>query len=254
MYPLNVALAMFGSMLFGSLAGKLAQRWLPDHHFSNPTKRAVRLTAGLIVTLSALVISLMVSSAKTSFDAKRSELNEISANLVLLDRTLALYGPETQPIRDRLRREVAARIAKLWPEEAGRIPEEFRNTDPVNLEGVEAEVVALVPRNDAQRQFKSDALQVNWSLAHARWILDVQTHEPSVPKAFLFVLAFWLMFVFAAFSFQSTWNSTVAAAYAFSALAVSCSVYLILELDSAYYGLIRLSSSPMFEALSRLGK
>ncbi|HQR39842.1 MAG TPA: hypothetical protein PLF26_15750, partial [Blastocatellia bacterium] len=91
-------------------------------------------------------------------------------------------------------------------------------------------------------------------LSHSRLLLDVQYREPSIPKAFLVVLNFWLIVVFGAFSLLAPRNTTVTSALLVCAVAVSCALFLILELETPYNGIIKLSRAPMTEALSRLGK
>ena len=72
---------------------------------------------GLIATMSALVLGLLISSAKSSFDLENSGIQQGAANIIQLDRVLAHYGPETKEIRERFRRVVAFRIRLTWPEE-----------------------------------------------------------------------------------------------------------------------------------------
>lgn len=252
--PLNVSLIVLGSMFLGVLLGWLLRPLLPEHHFLEGTTESVKLSVGLIVTLSALVISLMVSSAKNSFDSKTAELNEISSNIVMLDRTLAQYGPETEEARAKIRSEVEARIHKIW-ENGGLTPQTVPdNEHTANIEGVQNLIVNLAPKTDAQRLLQSQALSINQELSHSRWLLDVQYREPSIPKAFLVVLNFWLIVVFGAFSLLAPRNTTVTSALLVCAVAVSCALFLILELETPYNGIIKLSSAPMTEALSRLGK
>lgn len=88
---------------------------LPEHHVSPESKDVVKLGMGLIATLAALVLGLLIASAKSSFDAQRTGLQQLAANLVLLDRALTRYGPETKDAREALRRLVASTIERLGP-------------------------------------------------------------------------------------------------------------------------------------------
>src|SRR5208337_3434258 len=112
----NIALISAGCIFGGVLLGLLLRSLLPDHHLSNDSKDTVKLGAGMIATLSALVLGLLVSSAKSSFDTVSAEITQGGTKIILLDRVLANYGPETKAVREQLRRVVAAGIETIWPE------------------------------------------------------------------------------------------------------------------------------------------
>ena len=118
---------MVGSIVFvcafgGALIGMFLRPVLPEHHLSAESKDAVKVGVGLIATMAALVLGLLVATAKASFDSKSSELTEISADTVMLDRMLAHYGPETRTIREQLRRAGAHSLEMLWPQN-GQAPQ-----------------------------------------------------------------------------------------------------------------------------------
>src|SRR5258708_1626786 len=96
MSSLAISGIVFACVFGGVLLGMLIRALLPDHHLAPDSKEIVKLGMGLIGTLTALVLGLLVASAKSAFDAQRAELTQISANIIFLDRTLALYGPETK--------------------------------------------------------------------------------------------------------------------------------------------------------------
>jgi hypothetical protein len=87
---------VFGSAMLGLFAGNV----LPEHHLSQDSKDVVKLGTALIATMAALVLSLLISSAKNTFDKMSDELLQNAARVVSLDRDLADYGPETREIRD----------------------------------------------------------------------------------------------------------------------------------------------------------
>src|SRR5713226_6343005 len=101
---------IFGCVFGGALVGMFLRAVLPERHLSPETKDVVKLGMGLIATMAALVLSLLIASAKSSFDTQRSELAQLSANIILLDRVLAVYGPETQDARELLRRAAVGAI------------------------------------------------------------------------------------------------------------------------------------------------
>lgn len=76
---------------------------LPQHHLSAETKDLVKLGMGIVATLSALVLGLLIAFGKDSFDVQSAEPTQLSAKVILLDRLLAHYGPEIEETRDLLR-------------------------------------------------------------------------------------------------------------------------------------------------------
>jgi hypothetical protein len=122
MNSLIIALISAGCIFGGVLLGMFLRGRLPDHHLSNDSKDTVKLAAGMIATLSALVLGLLVSSAKSSFDTVGSEITQSAAQIILLDHALANYGPATKDARELLHRSVAAGIGMIWPEVKTSVP------------------------------------------------------------------------------------------------------------------------------------
>ena len=191
MSSLTIALTSAGCIFGGVLLGLLLRRRLPDHHLSSDSKETVKLCAGMIATLSALVLGLLVSSAKSTFDTVSSEITQSAAKLVLLDRVLANYGPASKDAREQLRRSVIAGIEAVWPEEkmahAGLTTFEHAN----GMELTQAKLRELVPATEAQRQLLAQAQQISGELSQSRWLLIEQTQN-ALPIPFLVMLVFWL--------------------------------------------------------------
>jgi hypothetical protein len=53
----------------------------------------------LVATTVALVLGLLVASAKSFYDTQTSEVTQLSTNVLLLDRLMAHYGPEATEAR-----------------------------------------------------------------------------------------------------------------------------------------------------------
>src|SRR5262245_339740 len=122
MSSLTIGLISAGAIFAGSLVGIGLQRLLPGHHLGKETQDVVKLSAGTIATLTALVLGLLVSSAKSSFDTMNTGIVQGSAKIIFLDRTLARYGPESSPAREQLKRTIAAGIEAVWPAEKTGVP------------------------------------------------------------------------------------------------------------------------------------
>ena len=111
----------------------------------------------------------------------------------------------------------------------------------------------LSPRNDMQSALKAQATTLAGDLAQTRSLLAAQS-VPSVSLAMLIILVLWLVVIFVGFSVLAPSNATTVLALMVSALAVSGAIFLILELDQPFGGVIRISSEPMLNALHQLAK
>src|ERR1043165_1246591 len=191
--------------LGGIWLGTLLRRTLPRHHLNEHAKDVVRLGVGLIATIAALVLGLLIAAAKGSFDTQTTQIKQITANLILLDNILAQYGPEARPIRQHMRNAVDPFADRLWREKQGTAGGPFE-PHPVE-EQVYSDIQRLLPSNDVQRLLQSRAVQVSNDLAQLRFMLFVET-ESAIPTPFLAILAFWLVIVFASYSLFSPLNVT----------------------------------------------
>jgi hypothetical protein len=190
--------------------------------------------------LSALVLGLLLSYAKGDFDAQTKVVQKFAADLILLDRVMLQYGPETGEARDLLKHYTALKIALTWPEESADRP---HLDDPASLEmleGVQAKLLALTPQSEAQRWLQSRGLQIEGDLVEGRWLLAAQ-NAGSIPRPFPVTLVFWLTVLFAGFGLLSPRHATVVAALLVCAVSVSVAIFLILELDRPFGGLITVS-------------
>jgi len=248
-----MGLIVFACVFGGTLCGLYLSTKLAAHHLSEDSKDAMKLALGVIGTLAALVLGLLLSSAKSTFDAKGNVISQISADIVLLDRALARYGPEARDARDLLRTSVAAAIQRFWPEEEFQVAQLNIMETATGLEAVEDRVRDLSPRTDAQRGLQSRALSIISEIAHTR-VLNLERIKTAIPIPILIVLVWWFTIIFASFNLFAPRNALVIAIMFACALSVSAAIVLILDLDSAYEGVIRLSSAPLREALAQLGR
>jgi hypothetical protein len=250
---MEVGAIVFACTFGGAVVGMMLRAVLPEHHLSNESKDVVKLGAGLIATLSALVLGLLIASAKSSFDAQRTGFQQLSANIVLLDRLLARYGPETKDARAALHRLVESTIDRLWPKDASQ--SSGLGAQAITASGtiVFERVRDLLPKTDVQRSLQSQALQICTDLAKTRLLLTEQD-ESAIPRPFLIVVVFWLTVLFTSFGLFSPLNPTVIATLLVCALSVAGAMFLIVDLDEPLGGLIQISSTPLRNALAQLGQ
>jgi hypothetical protein len=245
------ALTVFGCLIGAVFVGRVVRRVLPEDHLSADSRDVVKLGIGLVATMSALVLGLLVSSAKGVYDTERSEVIQITAKIMFLDRLLVAYGPEAAGARTLLRDAVEEGIQQMWPGEMRRPASFAPNTQAGNL--VYAAIQSLAPRNDMQATLKTQAGTLTVDLAQIRTLLAAQSIA-SISTPMLIILVAWLVVIFLGFSVLAPPNATAILALMVSALAVSGAILLILELDQPFGGLIGISSDPMVNALHQLEK
>ncbi len=246
---LIVFVCVFGSAMFGIFLGRV----LPDRHIDNEAKDIVKLSTGLIATLSALVLGLLVSSAKGTLDQANNELMQMCVKTVLLDRVLAQYGPETKEIRAGIKSAFIAGTAPLISGDEAQ-QEKLDSPEGVSrIEIVQSHIRGLTPQNEAQRGLQSRAVQILGELAASRWLLVMQ-RKGSIQAILLVVLVFWLSVIFSAWGIFSPRNLVVVVALFAASLAVSGAILVILEMDRPLSGWIRVSPAPMQQAIAHLGE
>ena len=240
---------VFACVFGAAILGMYMSNVLPEAHLSERSKDVVKLGMGLVATLSALVLGLLISSAKNSFDAQNTELTQSSAEIVFLDRILAHYGPETEKARGVLRTAVVTSLDTLWPKDRSttmKLEPARGNEQLIDL------IQELVPKDDTQRTLKSQALNIVFKVGETRLLQYAQMNN-SVPTPILMILVGWLATLFFSFGLFAPRNATVIACLFVAALCASAAIFLMLELYSPFGGLIEVSSAPLRAALSQLG-
>jgi hypothetical protein len=239
---------LFGSLVGVTLLGRHTRRYLPEEHLSADSKDAVKLAMGLVATMTALALGLLVSSAKEAYDTKRSEVIQMAAKVAFLDRVLVAYGPETAEARSRFHEAVKEAVKAMWPKESGKSAHLAPNMQTGNA--VYTAVQDLSPLDDTQRKLKDQATTIATDLGQLRSLLLAQS-IPSISKLMLIILISWLVIIFLGFSLVAPPNATTTLALVAAAFSVAGAIFLILELDHPFDGLIRIPSEPMVNALSQ---
>ena len=245
------ALIVFSCLVGAVLLGRGLRRMLPQEHLSADSRDVIKLAIGLVATMSALVLGLLVSSAKGSYDTEPNEVIQMAAKVAFLDRALAVYGPEAAEARTRFHDAVKEAVRQMWPEEMRRPAQLAPNAQAGNV--VYGILQALSPHDDAQRKLKEQAISVGVDIGQLRSLLVAQS-VPSISTPMLIILVLWLAVIFLGFSTLAPPNVTAIFALLVSAVAVSGAIFLILELDQPFGGIIRISSQPMVNALSQFAK
>jgi hypothetical protein len=248
MSSLNISLITLGFLLGGVLLGMRLQGLLPNNHLSKESQDTVKLGAGMVATMTALILGLLVSSAKSSFDAMNTSLAQNSAKIIQLDYLLAEYGPEAQPLRVELKQELAQRVELIWSRGGGLHSVE-KVTAMLNFQ---TGLRQLTPANELQKSILAEAQRVSTDIWQNRLIM-IEVQQTPVSPVLLVLLVFWLTLLFTSFGLFAPRNLTVSAVLFVCALSVASAVFLILEMSHPLSGHIKASSAPLVKALELIG-
>jgi hypothetical protein len=252
MSPIALSCIALACILAGALLGMVLRHMLPGHHLSPDAKDVVRLGAGLVGTIAALVLGLLIASAKSSFDTQSTQITQMTANVILLDRLLAQYGPETTAARKLLRSTVDTLVDRIWHENDPSVAKTARFEASSAGEAFYEKLLELSPQSEAQRSLQARAVQITTDLAQTRLLLFAQS-DNSIPMPFLVVLIFWITIIFASFSLFAERNPIVVGSLFIFALSAAGAIFLVLELSQPFSGLMQISNAPLHSALAPLG-
>lgn len=248
-----IGLATLACIAAGYALGLYFTYRLPQHHVSGDSRDTVKLIIGVIGTVTGVCLGLLVASAKHSYDARVDSLNRIAADIIILDRALAHYGAEAAGLRDGLRSATEHKLRLLWSAEGLTVGNKEAAGTTGTIESFQDALRALRPATETQRAIHARASAIGNELAAIRWQVYVGSGS-TIPLAFLMVLVFWQTAMFAGLGLVASRNSTNGAAIAVGAVSLAAAIFLILELDTPYAGVIRISDAPLRLAIEQLGK
>lgn len=251
MSSLAVSVLVFACVCSGALAGVGLRAAVPPHHRDTESRDLVKLGMGFIGTMAALLLGLLVASTKGSYDAQKNDLTELSTRIVFLDRILAHYGSEADEPRLELRRAVGRVLDQIWPDERTKAPD----LDPTasEAEGLYDRIEALSPATDSQRTLKAQAIATAAEISKMRWHLFEQSGT-SVSTPLIVVVVSWLSVIFIGLGYCAPRNATVLVTLFICVLTVSSALFLILEMDQPFAGVIHIRSDALRSAEAHLGK
>jgi hypothetical protein len=247
----GVFLIAFAFIFGGALIGVGLRKALPERHLAEDTKDVVRLGTGLIGTISALVLGLLIASASGSYQTQSGHVQRMAADIILLDTLLAQYGPEAQPARELMRPAVGLIVERIWRENGSASATQAPFHASAAGEAAFAKIQQLPAQSEDQRLLKSQAVELVIDITQTRLLL-LEGAGSSIPTPFLAVLVFWLSMIFASFGLFSRLTPVAAGALFIAALSASGAIYLIVELGQPFSGFMQISSAPLRNALAPL--
>jgi len=251
MSDMLVGLAIFAALFGGALFGMFLKKVLPEQHLSSEARDVIRIVMAMLATLSAVVLGLLTGSAINSLAEKEGELRSAAVQFILLDRTLANYGPETADTRTMLKQLLSDRLKLIWPER-GQVSLTVLGGG-AGIELVQEKLFDMSPQTDKERWLHANALDIANALARSRWTTFEQIGS-RFPWQFLIVVVFWLAAIFASFGLFAPRNASVAAAFFVAALGLAGAIFMILEMEQPYQGIVRIPNTSMRIALDQMGR
>lgn len=251
MNALNTALVALAVILGGAILGVGLRKALPERHLADDTKDLVRLGTGLIGTIAALVLGLLIAAANSSYGAQSGHIQHMAADMILLDQFLAQYGQDAKPAREELRRAIPPLVDRIWRDQRSDTAHHSTFEATKSGEATASMIFALAPQNEAQRVIKDRAIQTASDLAQTRFLLFEQSGG-AIPLPFLIVLIFWLAIIFMSFGMFSRLNLVSGIAMIVFAVSAAGALFLVLELGNPFAGLMQISSAPLRDALAPL--
>lgn len=240
-------------MLAGTALGIFLNRRLPDGHLTDSTKEIIKLSTGIIATIAGLVLSLLIATAKNSYDAVNSDVKAAAADFIMLDRTLAQMGDQAVSPRQKLRQALGA----VSESNLNELAAGMTGSDPIGkavriFERLQTEIRTMTLTNPADEWLRQRALSITSDLSKARWMMQ-QEESDVLPTAFIGIVMLWLAIIFAGFGLFTPANPTAIGALIVGAVSISASLFLINELNTPFYGLVQISPKPLIRALSFIG-
>jgi len=145
MSPVTISVIVFACVFGGGLLGIFIHSLLPNEHLDSDSKEAVRLGMALVGTTVALVLGLLIASGKGFYDTQSSEVTQLAADVVLLDKILNHFGPETKEVRALLRSSVARMVDVTWARDGS---DNTHFAPPAASEALFDKIQELSPHND----------------------------------------------------------------------------------------------------------
>jgi len=251
MSTIATSLTVFASVFAGALVGMRLRRILPEHHLSPETKDTVKLAMGFVATMAALILGLLVASAKDSYDAQASGVTQLAAKVVYLDRLLANFGPDAKDVRELYRGVVEKITKRMWPDKHSG---EYQ-LDPsvMHTEELLVAIQSLQAKTDLQKTLQAQAISTSMEIGQMRW-LQYEQAGAKLSKPMLGILIFWITVLFVSFGLFAPSNGTALAALLLAALSVAGAIFLILELQSPFAGMLQIPDTPFLDAINHLGR
>ncbi len=193
---LLICVLIFVLFMVAAYAGLALQSQLTPAHKSGETKGVVGQVSGLVSLLLALVLGTLIGVSWGYFSGQRTNLENFSAQILRLDQALAQYGPETKPLRDKLKEGIQKGYDAFWG--GGNVdPSLLSVAQPLAAAQAIADFLAtLKPATDAQKAALATAQQYASMVEQSRLLMSLQVASAPVSWVLIAILVFWTAALF----------------------------------------------------------
>jgi hypothetical protein len=254
MSVLLICVLIFVLFMVAGYAGLALQARLLPEHKSDGTKAVVGQVSGLVSLLLALVLGTLIGVSWAYFSAQRTNLENFSAQILRLDQSLAQFGPETKPMRDKLKDGIERAYAVIWG--GGSIDPALLTVEPAlaNAQGVSDYLATLQPKTDVQKAALATANTYASMVEQSRLLISLQIASLPVSWVLIAILVFWTAALFFGIGLYAESNTLVTAALTFGAVSIAFAIFLILELGMPYTGLFKVSPAALEQTIEFIGR
>jgi hypothetical protein len=250
MISIAFGVAIFVLLSTVALSALYLHQRLSDHQLTKETQDAVKVGVGMIVILTALLLGLLIASVKGTFDTAGRDLKHFSTQIVLLDRTLRAYGSQGDSARTLIRQYVEQALAGTWPSDnAPEVRDDPRAEQLIYQ--LQNAVLSLAPESPQQRALSDEMKGEVRRLIELRWTL-IEEGATSLNVPLVTVLVIWLTLVFASFGYNAPRNPLVVITFTLCAASIGGALFLIIQMDRPFEGLIKVSPAPLQNALAHI--
>lgn len=249
MSPILVSITILGCVFGAAIAGMMLRPFLKEHHLNEDSKATLKAARGVVAGLTALTLGLLVASAHSSFESKSKELRTQAANVILLDRTLNDCGVRANVVRAELRQVVADEIARI--RRAAEGADIGAQLGGAKMEGLRPELLKLGQGNGNDAWLKTTALSLGQEILASRWRVyeDLST---GIQWPMVYMLVFWLAGIFFSLGITAPNNLIAIGGLLVASAALAAAIFIMLELDTPYDGVITVSTEPLKSALEQI--
>jgi hypothetical protein len=260
-----LSLVALAFMLLAVATGTLIRRRWPEHHTNRETIELLQTTVMLLATFAAIVLGLLLTSAKNDFDNIENDVRNFSFTLTQLDYSLAELGAPGDPIRQDLARYTAASIAANWRDEQPPGGAFYPRLQAASAGGLGASTPILGQMlehiNSELNGETATSPQEAANLAAARRLMTiaisqrwhtVEASMGSLSSPFFAVLVFWMAVIYLCFGLSAPFNHVNFMTMVLSALALASAFFVIIDLYTPFSGYLKVDSVPMRAALQEM--
>lgn len=208
---------------------------------STATRDSVKQTTNVIATLTALVLGLLIASGQQSFERQRAAVAAIAVNVVRLDDVLRNYGEQSKQARVLLRAALSSTFYTLW-DRAGKA--DLDPSQRLQNEAFIREIANLPTTPGRQVLLRDDAYKIASTLDQDGFAL-ILMEGAGLPLVLLVTLLAWSFIVFTGLGLCSDESAISRIACHFAAAAAATAVFLVIEFDTPFSGLIQISHEPL---------